>query len=185
MLARLLIDIVHHGFVLMCRFRRLDVVHRTHRHRGHFLPPGSSCGTRLLPPADINDPKDDECQENEGVESHNTEHDWNESVESFQGSPGTSDTIRCGSDDLRRGDVIGNVGSRLGSSEPSKIRRSLVWINQRKEFDERVAHLALAVEVPKIVDRVDTTKDVVTYQPIARPDLERNGRKSGIGGSHN
>ena len=171
MTGRWLIDIIHHRLVLMRRLCRFDVIHRTHRHRGCFLPPGSSCGARLLPPADIDDPKDDERQENESVESHNTKHDRDESVQSVQGSTRASNTIRCGTDDLWGGDVIGDVGSRLRSPEPGKIRRSFIWINQRKEFDERVAHLALAVEVSEIVDRVDATKDIVTYQPITRPGV--------------
>lgn len=161
--------VVHHGFISMCRFRRLlDVVHRAHGHGGDVLPPGSSCGTRLLPPAYINDTKDDKCQENEGIEPHYAEHDRDEGIESVQGSLRCSDATRRGTDGLYRSNIVGDVGSGLGASGHRKIPRSFVWINQRKEFDERVAHLALVVEIPEIVDRVDTAKDIVTDQPIAR-----------------
>lgn len=166
-----LLLVVYHGLVLMCRFGPLNVVHGTHGHRRSALLPGPSCGTRSLLPADVNDPKDDECQKHDGVESHNSDHNGEQSVEPVQNSVGGADTIRCSTNDLRRGDIISNVGSRLGSSDPSEIRRSFVWIDQRKEFDERIAHCTCTVEVSEIVDRIDSTKGVVTNQPIARLEV--------------
>jgi hypothetical protein len=51
-------------------------------------------------------------------------------VESVQGGLRSRCAIRCGARDPRRGDIIGNVSSRLGFSDPSKISRSPIWTNQ-------------------------------------------------------
>ena len=69
----------------MCGLGGLDVVHGTQGHREGTLPPGSSCGTRFLLSAEVNDREDDEGQKNEGVETHNPEHDRDEAVEFVQG----------------------------------------------------------------------------------------------------
>jgi hypothetical protein len=91
-----LLLVIHHGFVSIRRFRRLGIVHGAHGHRESALPPRSSCGTRSLLPADVNNREYDEGQENESVEAHDTEHDWNKGVESVQGGLRSRNAIRRG-----------------------------------------------------------------------------------------
>ena len=52
-----------------------------------------------------------------------------------------------------------------------KSNGCLVGVDEGEEFDIWVATVSGRVIVTEVIDRVDGTKDVVTYEPIAKKDV--------------
>ena len=124
-----LLFVVHHGLVLVGRFCGFGD-HGTHLHRKSTLPFSPSCGARSPLPANVDNCDDDKRQENEGVQSHDPEHDRDEGIEFVQNILGSRNITRRSAYNLGRGNIISNVCPRLGPSDLSKLCRSFVWIGQ-------------------------------------------------------